>query len=448
MNLAWLSVGALVVAVTLSCTTTINVGILSMALALAVGVFLGGMTPAAVLRGFPADLLVTLIGVTLLFAIAEVNGTLERLTARAVRACRGHAGALPVMFFVVGFAVSTIGAGATPASALLAPPAMAVAGARRRAAAAHGDHGRERRARWNAVAVCADRHRGPRRDGAHRPRGRGGRARSPTTPWPTPSSASPASSCSAAGGCSAVARCGSRPTSARCRSSVPHWLTAAGIGVLIASVAGFGFDTGMIALLVSAALILLRAADEARAIQRMPWGVMLMVTGVTVLIALMQSAQGLDLITGAIAALSTPATIAPVVAFGSGVVSVYSSTSGVVLPAFLPMAPDLAQRLGGLDPLGIAWSINVGASLVDLSSLSTVGRAVHRRRAARHRHAGALQRAARVGPDDVGRWARAGCAGVGVGECRDGHAIGPDALTGSTTVVHPLGTWSSGTSSS
>ena len=69
----------------------------------------------------------TLIGVTLLFAIAEVNGTLERLTARAVRACRGHAGALPVMFFFVGFAVSTIGAGATPASALLAPPAMAVA---------------------------------------------------------------------------------------------------------------------------------------------------------------------------------------------------------------------------------------------------------------------------------------------------------------------------------
>ena len=90
MSLAWLSVGALVVAVTLSCTTTINVGILSLALALAVGVFLGDMTPAAVLRGFPAELLVTLMGVTLLFAIAEVNGTLERLTARAVRACRGR----------------------------------------------------------------------------------------------------------------------------------------------------------------------------------------------------------------------------------------------------------------------------------------------------------------------------------------------------------------------
>ncbi len=128
MNLAWISVGALVLAVTLSCTTTINVGILSMAMALIVGVFLGGMTSNAVLEGFPTELLVTLIGVTLLFAIAECNGTLARLTARAVRLCRGHAGVLPIMFFVIGFIIATIGAGATPASALLAPPAMAVAG--------------------------------------------------------------------------------------------------------------------------------------------------------------------------------------------------------------------------------------------------------------------------------------------------------------------------------
>ena len=45
MNLAWISIAALVLAVTLSCTTTINVGVLSMALALLVGVYLGGMSP-------------------------------------------------------------------------------------------------------------------------------------------------------------------------------------------------------------------------------------------------------------------------------------------------------------------------------------------------------------------------------------------------------------------
>src|SRR5688500_1832648 len=127
MSLAWISVAALVLAVTLSCTTTINVGVLSLALALIVGVGLADMSTAQVLEGFPVDLLVTLVGVTLLFAIADVNGTLARFTERAVRLCRGHAGLLPIMFFLIGFALATIGAGATPASALLAPPAMAVA---------------------------------------------------------------------------------------------------------------------------------------------------------------------------------------------------------------------------------------------------------------------------------------------------------------------------------
>jgi hypothetical protein len=90
-------------------------------------------------------------------------------------------------------------------------------------------------------------------------------------------------------------------------------------------------------------------------------------------VTMMQETQGLALITSGIANVSTPATIEPVVAFGTGLVSVYSSTSGVVLPAFLPMVPDLASRLGGINPLDIAWSMNVSASLVDLSSLSTVG---------------------------------------------------------------------------
>jgi hypothetical protein len=35
--------------------------------------------------------------------------------------------------------------------------------------------------------------------------------------------------------------------------------------------------------------------------------------------------------------------------------------------------PSLAAQVGGLDALPIAWSMNIGASLVDLSSLSTVG---------------------------------------------------------------------------
>ena len=118
----------------------------------------------------------------------------------------------------------------------------------------------------------------------------------------------------------------------------------------------------------------MRAVDEQKAIQRMPWGVILMVTGVTVLVAMVEKTEGLESRSPrGIVNVSTPQTIVPVVAFGTGLVSIYSSTSGVVLPAFLPMVPDLAQRMGGPSPLSIAWSMNIGASLVDLSSLSTVG---------------------------------------------------------------------------
>ena len=108
MTLAWISIAALVAAVLLSCFTTINVGLLSLAMAMVVGVYQGGMPLERVLDGFPVPLLVTLISVTLLFSIAETNGTLSRVTARAVRLCRGHAGWLPVLFLVLGFAIATV----------------------------------------------------------------------------------------------------------------------------------------------------------------------------------------------------------------------------------------------------------------------------------------------------------------------------------------------------
>ena len=152
-----------------------------------------------------------------------------------------------------------------------------------------------------------------------------------------------------------------------------HWLTIVGITGLIIAVVAFSLDVGMVAIIIAAALILLRTVDEGQAIKRMPWGVILMVTGVTVLVAMLKETRGMELITTGIATISTPATIEAVVAFGAGFISVYSSTSGVVLPAFLPMVPSLAEQLGGIDPLSIAWSIAVSASLVDLSSLSTVG---------------------------------------------------------------------------
>jgi hypothetical protein len=79
------------------------------------------------------------------------------------------------------------------------------------------------------------------------------------------------------------------------------------------------------------------------------------------------------LFTALLARLATPDTLYGVIAFVTGAISSASSTSGVVLPTFLPTAPGLVARVGGGDPLAVALSINVGSSLVDVSPLSTIG---------------------------------------------------------------------------
>jgi Na+/H+ antiporter NhaD/arsenite permease-like protein len=152
-----------------------------------------------------------------------------------------------------------------------------------------------------------------------------------------------------------------------------HWLTVTVLAALVIGVVVFKMQVGMAALTGATLLSLARAADERETIKRMPWNVVLMVCGVTVLIGVLERTQGMDLFTDLLARVSSPGTVTGVIAFVTGLVSVYSSTSGVVLPAFLPTVPGLVERLGGGDTLAIASAMNVGGHLVDLSPLSTIG---------------------------------------------------------------------------
>ena len=106
---------------------------------------------------------------TLLFTLAQCNGTLDKVAHHAVRVCRGNRGVVPIMFFVLAAALASLGPGNIATAALLAPMAMATAVRVRHPAVPHGDHGRQRRQRGLAVAVRADRHHRQRLDGAQRP---------------------------------------------------------------------------------------------------------------------------------------------------------------------------------------------------------------------------------------------------------------------------------------
>ena len=126
MNLAWLSLSALVVAMIVSCVTELNVGVLGLALAWLVGVYAGGMGLNDVLSGFPTALFLTLAGVTLLFTQAQLNGTLDRVAHAAVRLCRGNVGLMPVMFFVLAGVVASLGPGNVATASMMAPMAILI----------------------------------------------------------------------------------------------------------------------------------------------------------------------------------------------------------------------------------------------------------------------------------------------------------------------------------
>jgi di/tricarboxylate transporter len=386
MSLAVISVCALLFAIVISCVTTLNVGVLAVALAWIIGVYIGGMPVNTVMSGFPSSLFLTLTGVTLLFTIAQCNGTLDRLAHHAVRVCRGHRGVIPIMFFLLAAGLASMGPGNIATAAIIAPMAMATASRIRiplfLMAIMVGNGA-------NAGSLSGFAPTGIIVNGLMERNGMDG-FEAQTYVYNLLAHALVAfGGYFLFGGLKLFAGGGSVPMDAaasRPAAGAPapgededaafkprHIATLTVIAALILSVIFFEVNVGMGAFFGAVVLVLGRAADDGEAIKRMPWRVIVMVCGVTVLISLLERAQGIDLLVSLVARFSTRDTVTGVVAFLTGIISVYSSTSGVVLPAFLPMVPGLAEQLGGADPVAIASSMNIGGHLVDVSPLSTIG---------------------------------------------------------------------------
>ena len=379
MDAATISLGALLVAIIISCTIRLHVGFLAISLAWLVGVYVADMTPRDVMSGFPARLFLTLAGVTLLFSQAQANGTLDLISHKAVRLCRGNVGVMPIMFFFLSFVLASIGTGSIASTALMAPMGMAVAGQVRipafLMAIMIGNGG-------NAGALSPIAPTGVIVNGVMEDIGLGGYEALTYFNNMLAHTAIVFTAYFLFGGWRLLGRYheGELVVLGRDGGSMAlaefqreHRLTIGVIGLLLTGVIFFDVDVGLGSFACAIVLSLLKAGDESGAVNLMPWRVIMMVCGVTVLISVLEATGGLALFTQILAGISTADTVTAIMAFTTGFISIYSSTSGVVLPAFLPTVPDLAQQLGGVDPLAIASSMNIGAHLVDVSALSTLG---------------------------------------------------------------------------
>jgi Na+/H+ antiporter NhaD/arsenite permease-like protein len=386
MDLAWLTLLALVIVVVLSCTTRVNPGVAAVVLAWLIArwaapLFGHALDEKALWAGFPAELFLTLLGVSLLFAQAEANGTLTQVANAAERLCRGRPWLVPILFFLLALALGSVGPGNIATAGLVAPVAMAAGrrvGISPLVMAVMVGHGAiaSSVSPFTAAGVVANQKLAD--IGIEQ------------VAWQLYAWNAGANALAAAGGylllCGWRSRSEPRPMnddglpSAAPLTATPvapptatHWTTMAVIGLMIAAVIVAKVHIGMAALIGAAVLAALRAADEREAFRKIPWTVLVMVCGVSVLTSLLDRTGGSEQFARLIGAVSTPGTLTAVLAFVTGIVSIYSSTTGVVLPALLPMVKNIAATQTGSDPLGLALAVLVGGNLVDMSPLSTIG---------------------------------------------------------------------------
>ena len=396
------SIVALVILVIISCVNEdLNVGFLGIGFAIVVGGIFSGMSAAKIMGSFPLSLFMILVGVTFLFGMAQTNGTMEKLTAYSVRVCKGNTAMIPLIVYLLTTFITTIGPGNIAGCALMAPVAMAIA------------------ARVNMSAFLMTLIVVGAANGA---------AFSPFAPagiisngiiakmapqiglaadtlnglaWKIHFNSTVAQGFINIGGFFVLGGWAwiqkQRGTTLNIDEIAPkpepfnkhQLLTLAMVGVLILLVVLPGLpgmkgvfpkvilnmlsNVGSVAFVLSCVLMLAGSGDSKAAVKVMPWGVIMMVCGVSVLIDVMDKAGGLNAMVKMIGALSNPTTINFWLGFIPGLISAYSSSSGVVMPMFLPMVPGLMKEVGGGSATAMISSINVGAHIVDTSPLSTLG---------------------------------------------------------------------------
>jgi di/tricarboxylate transporter len=105
----------------------INMGVLAFVGAFLVGTLVAGMQTKGIMAGFPAELFLTLVGITFLFAQAQNNGTIDALVRLALRAVGGRVAAIPWIMFGIAALLTAVGAVSPAAVAIIAPIALGFA---------------------------------------------------------------------------------------------------------------------------------------------------------------------------------------------------------------------------------------------------------------------------------------------------------------------------------
>ena len=332
-----------------------------------------GISEKFIISSFNNSLFLMLLGVMYLFSIAQENKTLELVSRKIFDLCKGYVKALPAVIFMVAAVISALGPGLISVTALVSVMIVALAKEMNIPAISlipfgllgafagglspitptgivainvsgeYGIAGVGESVPWKMALTCLiyavilyffvfKWHKAKKVDIAFT-------AESPTI----------------------------------LAFSSKQIMTMAGILVVAVVSTVFKINVGLVSLVAAVILTLFKAADEGAALKKVPWGTLIMITGVGILISLITELGGIDLLSAGLSKLATSKTVAMIMALLSGVMSWFSSASGVVMPTLIPTVPDMVQSVQGANACELVNCISIGANMAAMSPLSSCG---------------------------------------------------------------------------
>lgn len=367
--IAIISLIAIVLAIAIGFWKNINVGLISLVFALILGYYVGGIPINTIIGYWPIKLFFTTFGITLLFSIAKLNGTLEKISKTIIYQSRGKKVLIPVIFYVLALVIASVGPGNISTSALLLPIGLVIA----------YQTGISMLMMSTLIILG-----------------------------------------SIAGGLSPLAPNGIVALDLALSNGVGHLgysiflnnvlamtlfstlvfiflgglklrgdrieiskagrfdkhqiITLIAILILVIWVITTGVNVGFAAFTLSAILLILRAADQNQAISNVPWSTLLLICGTAVLVGVVNELGGVSLLTTFLASLMNQHTAVPIMSVLAGVMSIFSSAVGVVMPTLIPTAVSLSNELGNVvSPAVLTITIAVASHIVTMSPFSTMG---------------------------------------------------------------------------
>lgn len=366
--MAILSLVFLFLAIFLGFWRKTNMGLVAFGLALVLGK-IAGVAAKTIQAGFPTKLFVTLLGVMLLFSIAQENKTMEQMARRIISLAGKRTALIPIIVYVFSAVLAAVGPGTVPVMGLMAVFTCSLAA----------------EMRISPVLLSATSVLGAAAGGLTpiAPTGILGLSLAEEqgiTGIALPYALNMVMAMTVYFVVIYIVLKGYQMKSQAEVSEMKitpldrsQAITLAGIVLLVVLVVGMGYDVGLTSFTIAMVLLLAKAGDQKKAIAGIPWGTLLMIAGINTLMAMVIALEGIDLLADGLASLMTPATAPGIMGVTAGIMSFFSSTSGVVMPTLIPTVSGVAAQVGGVSALSLISAITNTASAAGMSPISTGG---------------------------------------------------------------------------